>query len=126
MLSHGARLVRTAACGYAAVERAGSLSGAHATGDLAALLAFDDAILAGGTLAPADAAVLARHRRQIATRYRHRRFLDRKREGGLIGATRDALADPPRLASTAWAILRDKTRRPPSPPSPKRLRYLFS
>ncbi len=127
MLAAGARFRRCARCGYAAVERAGSLSGMHTTADLAALLAFDESLLTDGRLPRADAAMLRRHRRQIAARFRHRRFLDRKREAGLFAATRDALADPPRLAATAWAILRDKTRPPPPTASlPEGLRYLFS
>jgi len=132
MLGAGARFLRTARCGYAAVERACSLSGAHATRDLAALLDFDQGVLAGTLLADGapsgvDAAMLRRHRGQIARRFRHRRFLDRKREAGLVAATFDALADPPRLATTALAILRDKTRRPNQGGlPPERLRYLFS
>ena len=108
ILAAGGRFALVRSCGYVAVERRNSLSGQHATADLAALLASDDALATDGGLAAADSAMLRRHRAQLAIKVRHRRFLDDKRAHGMVGAVRRSLVAPEGLPGIAGAIFRDK------------------
>lgn len=105
-------LIRVRRCGYVAVERANSLSGNHATGDLAALLAFDRMLAQSAELSPEARAALERHARQLAVKVGHRAFLDAKRSKGLRQATALALEDAATLPGIVAAILRDKLTPP--------------
>jgi succinoglycan biosynthesis protein ExoU len=115
-------------CGYVAVERANSLSGNHATGDLAALLAFDRMLAQSAGLSQAARAALDRHARQLAVKVGHRAFLDAKRSSGLLRATALALQDAATVPGIVAAILRDKlaTPRHATPGPSWEPRYLFA
>lgn len=93
-LAAGAVFAVTAPCGYVAVERANSLSAQHRTDDLAAILAFDDAMLARPGLTPDARAALRAHRTATAKRWQHRRVLDRRRAQGYAAAVRELLGTP--------------------------------
>jgi len=77
-LARGARLLLVPACGYVALQRAGSLSHHHNAGDLFALAQSDLALLAHPGLPPAAVRVLRRHRRLTLDKYFHRVALDAK------------------------------------------------
>lgn len=109
MLLAGARFRITAACGYVAVERPTSLSGCHGAADLEALVAADAKMLAR-PLAPDGRRVLAAHHAQCAERWHHRRFLDAKRERGLMRAVAENVALPRLLLDTAKRVAQDKWR----------------
>lgn len=128
MLALGGVFLRIRRCGYVAVERADSLSGRHATADLAALLAFDRAFAQSATLLPEVRAALARHSRQLAIKLGHRSFLDTKRARGLSRALIEALQDVGTLPAIAAALLRDKLSPTPQVPATtiEEPRYLFS
>ncbi len=121
MLAAGARFTTSRSCGYLAVERANSLSGRHSTADLAALLAFDRAMLdrIGGT-------ALADHTRHIAGKHHHRRILDIRRARGRGSAALSAIADIAALPGLIGAVARDKLAGPPAPRRPGEIRYLFA
>lgn len=114
-LALGARFQLSEACGYVAIERAGSLSGNHRTEDLANLLAADRRLAAQPTISPAGRAILARHVASLDAKHAHRRFLDDKRAGGLLHAVRPLLGQPRRLLAVASAVLRDKLGAGPAP-----------
>ncbi|UYY57061.1 glycosyltransferase family 2 protein [Sphingomonas sp. S2-65] len=108
-LAKNARYLISEACGYVAVERAGSLSGNHVTEDLARLIAGDAKLLGmlpGGSV---EARLVARHLASVQVRYDHRRFLDDKRDTGLAAAITPFLTRPLALARIARAVLRDKS-----------------
>lgn len=107
MLLAGARFRLVAACGYVAVERPNSLSAKHSAGDLAALVAADDRMLAGSLKAP-DREILELHRAQCAQRWHHRHFLDAKQRSGLVRALVDNRASPRLLVDAALGVARDK------------------
>ena len=85
-LARGARFRLVEACGYVAVERAGSISGSHGTAELAALLDACEALGCEPGLSPADRNALAAHRRHVRSKLHHRRVLDAKRRSGLASA----------------------------------------
>ncbi|MHB2211320.1 glycosyltransferase family 2 protein [Methylobacterium sp. CM6257] len=93
-LAAGAVFTVTAPCGYVAVERSNSLSAQHRTDDLAAILAFDDAMLARPALDPRTRAALRAHRDATMRRWQHRRVLDRRRAQGYAAALRELLGAP--------------------------------
>lgn len=107
-LAHGARFGVLGHCGYVATVRAESLSGAHRTADLGALMRADERLLQSIALSPDARRALLRHHAHVAGKWHHRRFLDEKRAGGLLGAL--AGTAPGRLSGIAGAILRDKAR----------------
>ena len=122
MLASGARFVRCKPCGYVAIERAESLSGRHQTGDLEALLEFDDGLVKDPRLNPDERRAIERHREQLISKVHHRRVLDRRREG-LVPALTAALAHPRLLPRLALSVAHDKLRRPARS---KEVRYLFN
>lgn len=124
MLAAGARFLTIARCGYVAVERGASLSGSHATGDLAALLGAVDSWAAGARLDPSDRAALARYRAQLSANYRHRRLLDDKRQMGLPRALFRLLDEPLTVPRVALRVLSDKLAIPGVAPAPT-VRYLL-
>lgn len=107
-LAHGARFGLVARCGYLATVRADSLSGRHRTADLEALMRADARLLERLRLAPDARRALLRHHAHVAAKYRHRAFLDAKRETGLARAL--AATRPGQLAGIAAAIAADKWR----------------
>jgi succinoglycan biosynthesis protein ExoU len=108
MLLAGARFGVTRQLGYAAVVRAGSLSGRHRTGDLAALAQASARHLQNPGL-PSDARLwIGRHMRQTEAKYLLRACLDRKAREGAWAALRFALAPPTRFFPIAMGVLRDK------------------
>ena len=107
-LAHGARYKVVHSCGYVAVERPDSLSGKHQTADLLRLLEADEAILHSLKLDEDAKRAIVRHAQQIRTKYEHRRFLDIKREQGLLTAGRHAVGNTRYLPAIAGAILADK------------------
>ncbi|WP_404338479.1 glycosyltransferase family 2 protein [Sphingomonas sp. MMS12-HWE2-04] len=123
-LARGARFELAEACGYVAIERAGSLSGRHSTDDLARLLAADRRLAARPGITPGDRKILASHVAALDIKHAHRRFLDDKRDDGLVRALIPLLGHPVRLAEVAGAIIRDK--RAPLPVKARSLRTLFA
>jgi len=115
-LAAGAVFSVTEPCGYVAVERSNSLSAQHRTDDLAALLAFDDAMLGRPGLAPDARAALRAHRSATAKRWQHRRVLDRRRTQGYAAALTELLGAP-----LAWrhilsvTLAAKRARRVPAP-----------
>ncbi|MGU3537489.1 glycosyltransferase family 2 protein [Methylobacterium sp. A54F] len=106
-LARGAVFGLTAACGYVAVERAGSLSGRHATADLARIAAFDARLLAGPEpLTAAERNALRAHRDATLRKWQYRRVLDRRRERGYGAALAELLRAP-----HAWTHILDATVR---------------
>lgn len=122
-LAAGARFIRSKACGYVAVERAGSLSDSHGTRDLEALLEFDFELARRMALTGKEKRAVNRHRRQLAGKVHHRQVLDRRRDG--IGAALLAALGRPALAPhLALAVARDKFAN--GSRSSGEVRYLFS
>lgn len=109
MLLAGARFRIIAACGYVAIERTTSLSARHSAADLAALVAADERMLAG-PLSPDARQALVAHHAQCARRMNHRRFLDAKREKGLVRALAENVALPRLIFDAAQGIAQDKWR----------------
>ena len=127
ILARGGIFLTVPGCGYVAIERANSLSGRHDAADLAALAAFDCALLAETGLSDAARTAIQRHHAQIAAKARHRDFLDSKRAHGLGHALRPIAGRPDRVLQVALAIARDKWRdRLPAVQPDAQVRYLFS
>jgi succinoglycan biosynthesis protein ExoU len=93
-LAAGAVFAVTAPCGYVAVERSDSLSAQHRTDDLAAVLAFDAAMLARRDLDPGVRAALRLHRGATRRKWQHRRILDQRRARGYAAAMGEFLRAP--------------------------------
>ncbi|TVP74577.1 MAG: glycosyltransferase family 2 protein [Rhodobacteraceae bacterium] len=117
MLQCGARFTVTSQCGYVARVRAASLSGAHRTRDLAALITACEGHLERAS--PADPArpVLQAHLDELRGRYYLRRFLDVKAARGLGAACRYALASRLRAHPILRGLAHDKLWRPLRPPA---------
>jgi succinoglycan biosynthesis protein ExoU len=107
MLLAGARFRIVAACGYVAIERDNSLSVQHTAADLKALVDADKRMLAR-PLSPDARRVLTAHHEQCSARWHHRRFLDSKREKGLVGALTENAGLPRLILDAAKGIARDK------------------
>lgn len=75
-LARGARFLLVDPCGYEATVRADSLSGAHATADLGALLEADHRLLRDERLAPGARRALRRHARAVRREWTWRRLID--------------------------------------------------
>ena len=103
-LAAGAVFAVTAPCGYVAIERSDSLSAQHRTDDLAAIIAFDEAMLARSGLAPAARKALRVHRDATMRKWQHRRILDRRRSHGYAAALRELLHAP-----RAWRHIMSET-----------------
>jgi succinoglycan biosynthesis protein ExoU len=108
MLLAGARFGVTPQVGYAAVVRAGSLSGRHRTGDLAALAQACARHLQTPGLAPDARLWIGRHMRQTRAKYMLRACLDRKASEGALAALRFALTPPSRFFPIVMGVLCDK------------------
>lgn len=104
----GARFKVIKSCGYVAIERPDSLSGRHGTEDHAIMARADQTLLERPGLSNEGRAAIERHHAHIMDKYRHRRFLDRKREAGFAGALWDLLSDPRSLPRIATAITLDR------------------
>jgi succinoglycan biosynthesis protein ExoU len=109
MLLAGARFRIVAACGYVAVERENSLSACHTAADLGALVAANARML-DRPLSPDQRRVLAAHHDQCAARWHHRRFLDAKREKGLMLALAENAGLPKLLLDAVKGVAQDKWR----------------
>ncbi|WP_269930285.1 glycosyltransferase family 2 protein [Aminobacter sp. HY435] len=107
-LLKGARFRLTRSCGYAAVVRAGSLSGRHRTEDLRRLAGADLALLQTATITAGERRVLRRHERHMRDKYRLRHFLDLKSQEGALAALGFALASPANLRAVALGVAQDK------------------
>jgi len=120
-LALGAKFKIVPACGYIAVERAGSISGRHGAAELRSLVQASRE-LDGLRLAPDERAALREHRAHIAAKLALRDFLDAKRTGGLLGAAavlaRAPAATPYVVATVASDVM--KRRRAPRAPAPAR------
>lgn len=110
-LAKGARFKIIHTCGYAAVVRHDSLSGAHRTEDLKRLYEADTSLLGQNGLPEAAVASLRKHQRQIGARYALRRFLDIKTQAGLFAAFRDLAARPGSAPAVIGGIVSDKLAR---------------
>lgn len=129
-LAKGARFKIIHSCGYAAVVRSDSLSGAHRTGDLRKLYEADTALLRADGLPDEAVASLRRHRRHVDARYQLRLFLDIKAEAGLAAAFFHLAARPAIAPAVISGIIADKMARfrpapKPSPDESPMPRYLL-
>jgi succinoglycan biosynthesis protein ExoU len=101
-LLRGARFLLVPACGYIAVDHAGSLSNQHGVAELAALAAADTRLIEEARAsAPAVAAVLEAHRRGVRLKLDHRLLLDAKARGDWPETVRRLLRTP---ATTAYIL----------------------
>lgn len=126
MLAAGARFMTWRRCGYVAVERAVSLSGAHTTADLDALLAAVDRWRGNTSLDAAGCSLMGRYRAQLSANYRHRRLLDDKRTLGTWRALAKLMDEPAAAPRVAGRIVRDKLARWTSVAAPPAgVRYLL-
>lgn len=107
-LLRGARYRIIRHCGYGAVVRGDSLSVRHRTNDLKALYEADRAMLADPMLTGEARALVARHEAHVRGRYELRRFLDEKRDKGLLGAGMAALRRPATLPAIVLGVAADK------------------
>lgn len=125
-LMRGARFRLSHRVGYAARVRANSLSGAHRTADLNALLRAADAHVEAANVDLDARPAMLTLRRQLRDKFLLRAFLDRKSEVGLSAAVSFALTPPMNLPPIAIGVLSDKISavlggRPPDPV----IRYLL-
>lgn len=116
----GARLKLVPACGYVAVQRAGSLSGTHSTADLSAFLAAD---LALQEVAPGKGTVrdaLIRHARQLRRNRDFRRMVDLRREGRFSKLFHTMASSPDSAGRMLVQLIRSRLRgaQRPQPPEP--------
>lgn len=118
----GARFALSEHPGYVAEVRAGSLSGRHATADLAALADADRRLIAASrhTATPQQQRLLRRHLRSLEQKVATRRLLDRKREVGPLRALAGAAVSPLRLVRSLGELARARGTSP-APPPPLRL-----
>lgn len=106
-LAGGARMLIVERCGYAALMRPNSLSAMHRTEDLARFTAATRDMLADlPSLSNAERRALLKHLDCTTGRWLHRRFLDIKRDAGIVRALRAVPATA--LPGIADRILRDK------------------
>ena len=132
-LAYGARYKVIDHCGYGAVVRANSLSGAHRTDDLRRLYEAERTVrLTLGLLKPEEESVVRRHERHIRARYDLRHILDVKAREGKASAIRHLLTHPSSAPSVISGVLADKLEaysgkgRESQPPVPAgKLRYLL-
>jgi len=109
MLLAGARFRVVAACGYVAVERENSLSACHSAADLGALVQADARMLSG-PMSPDQRRALVAHQEHCAARWHHRRFLDAKRDKGLLRALAENAGLPRLLLDAVKGVAQDKWR----------------
>lgn len=118
----GAKVLLAEDCGYVAVERADSLSGKHSASDLQ-MLASAATRLAERCGRKQERDAICAYAKENGNKARHRRFLDEKRELGIVTAAARLARSPTQFLAVARAILRDKL----APVEPQRLpRTLFS
>jgi len=109
-LARGARFRISPACGYLATVRANSLSGSHRTEDLRRQADADRVLLRMEGLPEGARAALKRHERHVRDKYRLRRFLDRKAEGGMASALAFAFSSAENPFPIARGVAADKVR----------------
>lgn len=124
MLAAGARFKTTRTLGYGAVVRPNSLSGQHRTEDLRRLADADHDLLAL-KLSPPERHAIHQHEVQTRNRYRHRHYLDLKRDKGAAATVMALLGDPASWLPVVRGVLRDKLSAPPAAPARHDVRYLF-
>lgn len=107
-LAAGARFKLSSGIGYIAVERAGSLSVSHRAEDLGRLHAADARLLTDNCITASERQAVLRHRASVAGRWHLRRFLDAKRELGLLKAGMLLAKSPFATPAVVRGILRDK------------------
>lgn len=127
VIAAGARFLTVHRCGYVAVVRGDSISGNHATANLAALLAAVDRWAATITLSADERAMLDNYRTQLSANFRHRRLLDDKRHIGLTRGLLGLLDEPLTLPRVAARVIADKLAvLGPKPAPMPSIRYLLS
>lgn len=107
-LARGGRFRLVAPCGYVAVERPTSLSGAHGAADLKALLVACEALDREVGLDRASRRALGEHGRHLRGKLHHRRVLDVRRACGLAAAIRALFEDLEAIPHVLSATLSDK------------------
>jgi succinoglycan biosynthesis protein ExoU len=127
LLARGAQFAVLHSCGYRALVRPESLSGRHRTLDLQRLVEVDQALLRGPISDPLARAALLSHLQETRAKFHLRRFLDTRRDRGLIGACRQMGMDRPAWTAVTSGILRDKLQEALAPraSSPPAVRYLL-
>lgn len=118
-LARGARFGLVDPLGYYAVARRSSLSGAHATADLEALLRSDRRLLQERGLSRAERAAVRRHVLTVHKEWAWRRLIDAVKARDAADAARCFLAPAPvagvlaaRLAEQAWLRAGRRLRQP--------------
>jgi succinoglycan biosynthesis protein ExoU len=97
----GARFRLVGACGYVAVERSASLSGAHGAADHGRMIAADTALLARTGGMPDLQRALRAHRAMVQRKLDHCLILEISRNQGRLIALLHLI----RVPGSAWAIL---------------------
>ena len=110
-IARGGRFRRIEACGYVAVQRPSSLSGAHGPNELRALLAACERLAREPGLGRGDLAALARHRRHLRSKLHHRRVLEIRRDTGLARALGAMMADPAGAVHVLIQTIHDRAQR---------------
>lgn len=110
-LMAGAKFKVAGFYGYVAVERANSLSAVHKAADLAAIGAFDAAIVGIPGLADGASQALSAHARAMADKWALARALEIRREQGVGAALCFLAAQPGRIPYVASEIARAKSGR---------------
>lgn len=108
-LARGARMHVANPLGYHAVERAGSLSGAHGAADLAALVAADRRLLADPALGDRERRALRRHLGPIRREAAWLRLIEAVKERS-IGKALTSFAGPPDVALSLLARLAEQAK----------------
>lgn len=122
-LAAGAQFMLVDHCGYAAIQRPDSLSGRHATSDLAVLRDASEALQTLSGLDGGARALLRRHARNLAVKTRYRQLLDDRHSRGAAAALARLAADPGLAVPVMAALARDRFGPPPAPLADTR--YLF-
>ncbi len=107
-LARGAVFKVVEACGYVAVERDDSLSAAHTTADLQALLGACERLLRHERLGEHDRKGAMRHLAQVRAKVRLREVLDARREGGVLKGLKAIVERAPDAPYIVGQILADK------------------
>jgi succinoglycan biosynthesis protein ExoU len=110
-LLRGARFVLMPACGYVAVEHAGSLSHRHGTAEVAALAAADARLIdEARNRVPHAVPVLETHRRGVQLKLDHHLVLDARRRGDWPEVARRLVRTPATIAYVLGQTLQAKAR----------------
>jgi succinoglycan biosynthesis protein ExoU len=117
-LMAGARFRLLGPCGYVAVERSDSLSGAHAAADHARMVAADNALIARTGDMPDLQRALRSHRALIQRKLDHSLILEISRTKGRLIALLNLIRVPASALAILGATLRDKARTVRQKPDP--------